>query len=108
MKKLILTLAIILYPFLAFGADVTMTWDVSPGATGYKVQMSTDKGVTWGVTRDAGNVTSYTWLGAPNTGLLLFRATAYNAANEAIRSDAGVWYCGDWVVPGKPKGVGVE
>ena len=98
----------IIFPCLAFGADVTLKWDASAGATGYKVQMSTDKGTTWSATRDAGDMTEYTWLGAPSTGLLLFRATAYNAAADAIRTDAGVWYCGDWITPNKPTGVGVE
>lgn len=108
MQKLIITLAIILYPCIAFGADVTLTWDVSTGATGYKVYMSADAGKTWGIPRDAGSNTKFIWLGAPNTGLVLFRVSAYNASSEVVKTEAGVWYCGSWKGLTSPQGVGVE
>jgi nitrogen fixation protein FixH len=109
MKNLVITLAIIvLFPTLALAADVTMTWEASTGATGYKIQVSSDAGTTWGEVRDAGNVTAYTWLAAPATGLHLFRVSAYNSSGEAIRTHSGVWYCGEWTIPAYPAKVGVE
>lgn len=107
MKKLLIALAFTLYPALAFGADVTLQWDASVGATGYKLQMSTDSGATWSAEKDT-TATTYVWTGAPDTGLVLFRVAAYNATGKAIRTEAGVWYRGDWIVPNKPQGVGVK
>ena len=39
---------------LGFAADIKTAWDASAGATGYKVQISTDMGATWSEPRDAG------------------------------------------------------
>ena len=93
---------------IAHSADVNLSWDASAGATGYKVYMSTDQGLTWGGVQDVGNVIVYTYLAIPNTGLILFRVSAYNAQDENIRTDAGAWYNGDWVPPVVPSGIGIE
>jgi hypothetical protein len=109
MKKLIITLALIttmVFPVLA--ADLTLHWDTSAGATGYKLSSSTDLGVTWSVPRDAGNAQTFVWTGAPDTGLVLFRVSAYNAQGEAIRTEAGAWYRGDWELPTAAKGLGMK
>ena len=104
-------IAIILILFAAttvYSADVRLAWDEVPGAASYKVQMSTDNGSSWDEERDAGAAASLVWNGAPDTGLLLFRAVACNNIGEAIRYEAGAWYCGDWRLPAQPNGLGVQ
>jgi len=109
MKQLLLT---ILFLFVTattcMAADVKLNWDPSTGATGYKVYMSTDKGTTWTTGTDVGNVTTYTYMNVPDTGLVMFRVSAYNTQSESIRFEAGVWYCKDWMPPKDPTGIGVE
>lgn len=73
-------------------ADVPIRWDVTPGATGYKLQKSIDQGLTWSTPLDVGNVTSHTYANVEENTLVLFRASAYNAAGEAIRTWSGAWY----------------
>jgi len=107
MKTLVflLTLAI---ASVAYSADLNLSWDPSTGATGYKVYMSTDQGTTWDAGIDVGLVTAYTYLAVPDSGLVLFRVESYNANGNALRSDAGAWYNGDWVPPTAPSGSGIE
>ncbi len=108
MKKFFLTLAfLMLMPLSAMAADVNISWDASTNATGYNVYQSIDNGVTWTLNADVGNVT-YATVIAPDSGLTLFRVSAYNATGEVIRTEAGVWYNGDLVLPDKPTGQGIE
>lgn len=104
-------LFIALWVFLVFGlahaADITLSWDPSDGATGYKIYMSTDNGQTWGDGLDLENVTEYQ-CHAPDAGLLLFRVSAYNDFGESIRNEAGAWYCGNWKPPIRPSGIGIQ
>lgn len=112
MKRITVLLAVImLLPgAVAFAADVPLKWDVATGATGYKIQMSTDNGATWPTSRvvTGGTTTSYTWTGAPETGLVMFRVTATNAQGEAIRTDAGCWFNKGWQLPQMAGGLGVN
>ena len=104
MKKLILTIAT---PSLA--ADVILAWDVLPAAIGYKIYyISTDLAQTWDTGTDIGDVISYTYTDVPDTGIIMFRVSAYNNNGEAIRYDAGVWYCGDCKPSIRPSGIGVQ
>jgi hypothetical protein len=75
-----------------FAADVTLKWDPSEGATGYKLQKSIDLGVTWAPAVDVGNVTTYMYTGVEENVLVIFRASAYNAVGESIRSWSGAWF----------------
>jgi len=93
---------------LGLAADINTAWDASTGAAGYKVQMSADMGATWSEPRDAGNNTTFIWKDAPDTGLLLFRAAAYNQSQEVIRYEAGAWYNGSWKPPASPTGLGLK
>ena len=108
MKKLLLILVLVLFPVFCFAADVTLEWDIAEGATSYKIQMSTDLGLTWAEERDAGSETTFVWTGAPDTGLLLFRAVASNAVGETARTWSGAFYNGDWRLPDSPGGTGIE
>lgn len=107
MKTLIIVL-ILLVAASAMAADVSIAWDTAQGATGYKLQMSTDTGATWSAGVDVGNVLTYTLLGVPDTGLVLFRVLAYNVQDEAITTWAGAWYNNDWKPPGYAGGLGVQ
>ena len=108
MKRVIFTtVALILMATSAWAADVPLAWDAVQGASGYKIQMSTNSGASWSTAKDAGANATYTWTGAPDTGLCLFRVSAYNAQGEAIRTNAGAWFNGSWTVPRQPGGLGV-
>lgn len=76
----------------AHAADVPLKWDPSPGATGYKVFMSTDQGETWLTPMDIGNVTAFTYTNVLEDRLILFKASAYNEGGEAVRTWSGAWY----------------
>jgi hypothetical protein len=110
LKRILLIIVVCLMvaytPVWAF--DVPLAWDASVGVTGYKVYASTDLGITWSASRDAGNKTTFVWLGASDTGLTLFRVSSYNAQGEAIRTEAGAWYNGSWVLPIAAKGLGIH
>lgn len=108
MKTLFATIVIVLISFSAYAADVKLSWDPSDNATGYKIYMSTDQGQSWDAGVDVGNVTTYLYPSVPDTGLVLFRVSAYNSQANVVRYNAGVWFCKDWVPPDMPTGVGVE
>lgn len=117
-KYLACFLVIIAILLVVFGmtkaADVDLRWDKTDGATGYEIQMSADLGNTWSQPRtvtpvDPNSVeVSFTWTGAPDTGLVLFRATAVNACCKTTRTTAGAWYNGSWTPPGEPIGMGIN
>ena len=107
MKKLIVLFVVLFFPILAYSADITLNWDPSDGATGYKLYISTDAGQTWDAGTDVGNVTTYT-LAVPDHTLVLIRAAAYNSFGESIRTDAGVFYNSDWKAPDNPSSTGIK
>lgn len=109
MRRTLLALAIILcLGTSSLAADLNLAWDPSDDATGYKVQISTDLGDTWSEPRDAGNSVTFTWTGAPDTGLVLFRASAHNAQGEATNYKKGAWYRGDWGAPAPASALGLK
>jgi hypothetical protein len=106
--KTLLTAILICIASTCSAADVKLSWDPSDGAVGYKIYMSTDQGQTWTAGIDVGAVVTYQYTGVQDAGLTLFRVSAYNGQGEAVRYNAGAWYCGDWKPPAVPTGVGVE
>ena len=110
MKKIILALClcVLAFPISSRAASVNLSWDASPGATSYKIQMSTDLGVTWPVEKVVPTGTTFIWAEAPDTGLLLFRAISIGAQGQTIRTDAGVWYNGAWKPPSLSSGLGIQ
>jgi len=106
--RLILAILFALITSPVWAADVSLSWDPSDNATGYRIYTSTDGGQTWDSGVDVGDVTEYTYTGVPDSGLVLFRVSAYNSSAEAIRYEAGAWYCAPWQPPNHPTGVGVE
>ena len=108
MKKVLAILAMIfMFCGTSFAADVTLKWEASPDATGYKVYKSLDNGVNWDTGIDVGNVITYTYVNVEETGLVLFRVSAYNAAGEAISYWSGAWYNYLWMPPLSAQGLGV-
>jgi len=95
MGRILLTVATILVlTSPSFAADIHLEWDASKGATGYKLQISTDRGRTWGEIRDTeSTMPEYVWRGAPDSGLLMFRIMSYNAHGKAWNTTRGVWVC---------------
>ena len=103
-----MALALLLWSYNCMAADLSLSWDPADGATGYKVQISTTQGASWGETRDAGSQNTFTWTGAPDVGLILFRASAYNAQGEAINYTKGAWFNGAWNPPAQAGGLGLK
>ena len=107
MKTLVFLLTILIAS-VAYGADKQLNWDAAAGATGYKIYMSIDNAVTWDAGIDVGNVTTYLYTNIPDTGVVLFRFSAYNVNGEAIRYDSMVAHCGDCGPPQAVPGVGIQ
>lgn len=102
-----LMLMILLLPGLAFTADIPLRWDVVDGADGYKIHRSVDQGVTWDVVADLA-VTETVLLDQPDSGLVLYRVSSYNANGETLRSWSGAWYNKDWQPPADPGNTGIR
>lgn len=107
-KVLVLIAGILLVAGTVFAADVNLEWDASDGATGYNIYKSLDNGVTWDAGVDIGVGTTYTYTNVEETGLVLFRVSAYNATGEAIRYWSGAWYDHTKMPPDDPGGAGIE
>ena len=91
-----------------FAADVNLKWDAVDGATGYNIYKSLDNGVTWDAGTDIGAGTTYAYTNVEETGLVLFRVSAYNVTGEAIRYWSGAWYDKTKMPPDDPGGAGIE
>ena len=89
MKKLIFLALLI--PSFVFAADVKLDWDASAGATGYKVYMSLDKGVTW-LAPLTTTTKPFVYPGVPEDKEIKFKISAFNGVTEAVNNYAGVWY----------------
>jgi hypothetical protein len=77
---------------LVLAADVSLKWDAVTDVTGYKIYKSEDMGVTWTAPVDAGNVTTYTYVGVVQDKMVLFKVSAYNTFGESIRHWSGAWF----------------
>ena len=107
-KFLAIIFSVLLFASFSYADDVILAWDPSTGADGYKIYMSLDRGTTWDVGTDVGNVLTTTITGVPGSGLVIFRVGAYNASGEGVRTWSGSWYRGDWIVPPPAGGLGIE
>lgn len=77
----------------ANAVDLTLAWEPSTGATGYKVRMSIDGGLRYDLERDTQSTeTTYIWTNAPEDKLLMFKVAAYDATDVAFNNYAGCWY----------------
>lgn len=99
---------IVLFASISLAADVALKWDPSTGATGYKIQKSVDLGVTWTTAIDVGNVTTYVYTNVEENILVIFRASAYNAAGESVRTWSGAWFDSRKKPVAAPSGQGVQ
>lgn len=114
MKKILMLLLMLVFlgflggPPVVLGDDVVLSWNAAAGAASYKIQMSTDQGVTWATERPVPSGTTFTWTGAPATGLVLFRIISVNPAGEVIRTDVGVWKNNSWKPPERAGGFGAQ
>jgi hypothetical protein len=76
---LVLGLSLLIFPVNIHAVTVTLAWDNSSGATGYKIYSGTTSNSYSWVT-DVGNVTSYTTADLANGYTYYFAATAYDAS----------------------------
>ncbi len=96
MHFLALTLIIPFIILPAHADTVTLAWDPSDGATGYKIYWGTSSR-TYEHVIDVGKVLIYT-VGLPEGSTYYFAATAYDGTSiESDYSDE-VSYCADWLV----------
>lgn len=114
MKKQIFTTIVVCLCVLALvgfsrAAEITVGWDANPESdvVGYRVYQSTDIGLSWTLVADV-NATTTTLSNVPDSGLILFRVSAYDGQSEAIRYDAGAWFNSDWQPLSSPKSSGIE
>jgi len=108
MKKILAVLAMVLmFTGTVFAADVQLKWEVAADATGYNIYKSLDNGATWDTGIDVGNVTEYIYTGVEETGLVLFKVSAYNAVGETVSDWSGAWYNKLWMPPLSAQGLGV-
>ncbi len=110
-KCLYLFILLLLFTTQVFAADIELKWEPASGADYYEIELTIDFGITWSTPRvanDPNNPTSFIWTGAPNSGILLFRATSVNSSGaRATKFNAGAWYNGDWAIPDSPIGTGI-
>lgn len=108
MKTIFLALVFLfLFTAQVQAADITISWDANPKATGYMLEYSIDNGLTWTTPQDVGDVTSFLYT-VPGNGLVLIRVGAYKTAGITWRLDAGLWYNGDWKPLTAPSSVGIQ
>jgi hypothetical protein len=107
-RTLFFALILILITSVALAVDVDLKWDASAGATGYKIQKSVDLGATWSAAIDVGNVTTYKYTNVEENVVVLFRASAYNANGESIRTWSGAWFDSRKKPVSSPSGQGVQ
>jgi len=107
MIKLLLTLLLILTATAAWGADATLSWDASNGATGYRIFMSTDGRVTWDAGTDVGFVLTYT-ITVPDDVATDFKVAAYNRNGESITHWHGAWVDPRLMPPGYTIGLRIR
>jgi len=89
-KVLLLTLFIFL-AIPAFGAEVHLVWDPSPGdVTGYRIYYGTSQG-NYPNKIDVGNVTDYVVTGLEEGVTYYFVARAYNQYGESENSNEVTW-----------------
>jgi hypothetical protein len=99
----------------ALAADLDFKWRGVAGATNYFIEYSTDQGTSWigkkltgALTMDAQGEVTWTYPGAPETGLLLFRVSAQNANGSATRVECGAWYNHLWKPLSPPSGGAIQ
>ncbi|GAF73740.1 unnamed protein product [marine sediment metagenome] len=91
----------------AFAVDATLNWEASSDSIGYKIFKSLDLGVTWDDGIDVGNVTTYLYTNIEETGLVIFRVSAYNTAGETVTYWSGAWFNYLWLPPLSAQGLGL-
>lgn len=105
-KIVFVFLMICCFASFAYAIDVPLSWDAVSSADGYKVYQTDDIGVTWTMVADV-TETNTTILNVPDTGLVLFRVSAYNSGCEVLRSWSGAWANKMWDLD-SPSGAGVQ
>ena len=120
MKKMIsMILTLLLCVFFSSGAlaaDATLSWESVDNAIGYKLYQSIDYGVTWS---EPLNVTDTpveaTYMviekaitNVPESGVVLFKVSAYNENHETVSHWQGAWFNYQWLPIDPPTGLGVQ
>ncbi len=117
MKIIIITLLTLFVSIgTALSADVNLSWNQAEGATGYKLQISTDGGITWtevtgfSVTLfTEGNLNlAKTTITVPDDVLVLGRVASFNSVATSWRYESGFFVNSAWKIPERPTGGGVQ
>lgn len=85
-------IAFLLLTTSVFAADVKIDWEPVAGATGYRISMSFDNGLTWQPPVDAGLTRPYTYKDVPEDKMVMFKIAAYADNIDSWNHYAGAWY----------------
>ena len=90
-------------------AEIDLSWDANPeqDVVGYKVYQSIDGGTNWTLAVDT-DATTVFLPDIPDSGLVLFRVSAYDNQDESIRYNAGAWFNNDWKPLSSPRSSGIK
>ena len=101
-------MGLVMLAAVAHSAEKTVAWDAVDTAVNYRLELSTDIGVTWTVLATVEAPATQAVLTVPDDTLCLMRAVAINAAGvEATNYTAGVFYHSGWVPPKPVAGLGI-
>ena len=103
MKKILFLVCAVLIVLPAYAGQITLSWQPSTGATGYRIYESQDYGNTWLLVEDlsAQPLPTSTSIDTPEGQLVLYRVSAYNTKGEVIQYIQGAWY-DSALLPGTP------
>jgi hypothetical protein len=94
---------------MAEAASKIITWDAQTDANGFQIYQSVDTGVTWTFVKTIADPTATsTTVTAPDSGLVLYRVSAYDSNAESIKYESGAWYNGDWLPLQAPTNIGIQ
>ena len=78
----------------ASAQNISLSWNVTAGATSYVLYQSLDKGATW--TNVIEVTTPLVIVNAPEGQLVLYKVSAKNALGESQGGDRGAWFNSTW------------
>lgn len=95
LQRMVSAAALVLF-FLgtANAQNISLSWNVTAGATSYVLYQSLDKGATWTTVIEV-NVPLVV-VNAPEGQLVLYKVSAKNALGESQGGDRGAWFNSTW------------
>ena len=105
---LVICVSLLFLSPLVRAADLTVRWQPTDRATGYRIYQSVDGAQTWSIPLDVGNITEVILTSVPEDGMVHFKVGAYNSIGETITEWQGVWFDATRRPPDVTKGLGIH